>query len=210
MSSSDSRSINLTSVQSIRKAVLLVFIVAGVAFVLIGDSRWPSETFLHEAIEFFGLCLIVFCICGRMICTLYIGGRKIEVLVTDGPYSVVRNPLYSLSIVGATGVGAQLGSFTLAIATGAVAYLVFLLVILKEERVLLSRFGETYAAYLARVPRLFPRFSYWRDVEKVEVNPRLVRITALDASIFLLSIPLAEIFEHLHEIGLLPTLISLP
>lgn len=210
MSSSQSRSINLTSVQSIRKGVLLVFIVAGIAFVLVGGSRWPSESFLHEAIEFFGLGLIVLCICGRMICTLYIGGRKIETLVTDGPYSVVRNPLYSLSIIGAVGVGAQLGSLTLALATGAVAWLVFFLVILKEEQVLWGRFGPVYEGYLARVPRLFPDFSLWRDVEKVEVNPRLVRVTALDASIFLLSMPLAEGFEYLHDIGLLPTLISLP
>ena len=210
MSSSQSRSINLTSVQSIRKIVLLVFIVAGIAFVLVGDSRWPSGSFLHEAIEFFGLGLIILCICGRMLCTLYIGGRKIEALVTDGPYSVVRNPLYSLSIVGAVGVGAQLGSFTLAIVTGTVAWLVFLLVILKEEQVLSARFGATYEAYRARVPRLFPDFSLWRDIDKLEVNPRLVRVTALDASIFLLSIPIAEAFEYLHDINLLPTLISLP
>jgi protein-S-isoprenylcysteine O-methyltransferase Ste14 len=208
--SSSQRSINLTSVQSIRKGVLLAFIVAGIGFVLVGDSRWPSGSFLHEGIEFLGLALIVLCICGRMLCTLYIGGRKIEKLVTDGPYSAVRNPLYSLSIVGAAGAGAQLGSITLALATGAVAWLVFLLVVLKEEQVLLGRFGKTYEEYVARVPRLLPDFSLWREAEKVEVNPRLVRITALDASIFLLSIPLAEGFEYLHDIGLLPTLISLP
>lgn len=206
----DQRSINLTSVQSIRKTVLLAFILAGICFVLVGDSRWPSGSFVHEAIEYFGLALIVLCICGRMLCTLYIGGRKIETLVTSGPYSIVRNPLYSLSIVGAVGAGAQLGSFALAIATGAVAWLVFLLVILKEEQVLLGRFGASYASYLASVPRLFPDFSLWRDVDKVEVNPRLVRVTALDASIFLLAIPIAEGFEYLHDIGLLPTLITLP
>ena len=208
--SSSQRSINLTSVQSIRKGVLLAFIVAGIAFVLVGDSRWPSGSFLHETIEFFGLGLIVLCICGRMLCTLYIGGKKIQSLVTAGPYSVVRNPLYTLSVIGAVGVGAQLGSFTLAIVTGAVAYFVFLLVILKEEQVLAERFGVTYAEYKAQVPRLFPKFSLWRDAEKVEVDPRLVRVTALDASIFLLSIPLAEVFEYFHDIGWLPTYITLP
>ncbi len=208
--SSSQPSINLTAVQSIRKGVLLAFIVAGIAFVLVGDSRWSSGTFLHEGIEYIGLALIVLCICGRMICTLYIGGRKIESLVTDGPYSIVRNPLYTLSIIGAVGAGAQLGSFVLALTTGAVAALVFLLVILKEEQMLAGRFGRTYEDYVARVPRLVPNFSLWRDIDKVEVSPRLVRITALDASVFLLSIPLAEGFEYLHDIGLLPTLISLP
>ena len=207
---SNQHSINLTSVQSIRKSVLLAFIVVGIAFVLVGDSTWPSGSFVHEAIEFSGLVLIVLCICGRMLCTIHIGGRKIAALVTDGPYSIVRNPLYSLSIVGAIGAGAQLGSITLALATGIVTWIVFLLVVLKEEKVLLERFGKSYEDYVARVPRLVPNFSLWRDVDIVEVNPRLVRITALDASIFLLAIPLAEGLEYLHDIGLLPNLIALP
>lgn len=210
MASSSSNPINLSAVQSIRKAVLLVFAVAGIGFVLVGDSAWPSGTFVHETIEYFGLMLIVLCICGRMLCTLYIGGRKIDLLVTQGPYSIVRNPLYTLSIIGAAGAGAQLGSFVLAAATAAVAYVVFLLVVLKEEQVLSARFGKTYEDYLARVPRFLPSFLLWKDTDKVEANPRLVRVTALDASVFLLSIPLAEGFEYLHDVGLLPTLISLP
>jgi hypothetical protein len=55
-----------------------------------------------------------------------------------------------------------------------------------------------------------PKPSLWHDVEKVEVTPRLVRVTALDASVFLLSIPIAEFVEYLHAAGLLPTLISVP
>lgn len=210
MASSEGRFINLTAVQSIRKAVLLAAIVVGMGIVMVGDSRWPSGTFPHEAIEYVGFLLIVLCICGRMLCTLYIGGRKIETLVTEGPYSVVRNPLYTLSIVGATGAGAQLGSLVFALVTGVVAYLVFLLVIFKEEEMLSSRFGVTYAEYMKRVPRLFPKFSLWRDVDKVEVSPRLVRTTALDASVFLLAIPIAEAFEYMHDIGFLPTFIVMP
>jgi protein-S-isoprenylcysteine O-methyltransferase Ste14 len=197
-------------VQNIRKAVLLAAILFGVVFLLIGESRWPSGTFVHEGIEWLGLILIVACIIGRTFCTLYIGGRKIDRLITEGPYSVSRNPLYALSIVGAAGAGAQLGSIAMALAAGAVVYFVFLLVVFKEERVLADRFGETYREYLDRVPRFMPDHSLWRDVEKVEVSPRLVRTTALDACVFLLSIPLAEGMEYLHDTGILPTLITLP
>lgn len=208
-SASEHKAINLGHVQLIRKAILFAFIVLGVAFVLVGDTRWPSGSFVHEQIEFVGLILIVVCICGRIYCTLYIGGRKIESLVTTGPYSVTRNPLYLFSIIGAVGAGAQLGSFALAFATGFLAYLVFLLVIFKEEAVLATRFSETFAEYMA-VPRLWPRLSLWQDSASVQVDPRLVRTTALDASVFLLSIPIAEGFEYLHEIGWLPTLLTLP
>jgi protein-S-isoprenylcysteine O-methyltransferase Ste14 len=210
MPSGENVSVNLSAVQNIRKAVLLAAILFGVVFLLIGESRWPSGTFVHEGIEWLGLILIVACIIGRTFCTLYIGGRKIDRLITEGPYSVSRNPLYALSIVGAAGAGAQLGSIAMALAAGAVVYFVFLLVVLKEERVLADRFGETYREYLDRVPRFMPDHSLWRDVEKVEVSPRLVRTTALDACVFLLSIPLAEGMEYLHDTGILPTLITLP
>lgn len=202
--------INLTAVQLIRKAALLAAIVAGLAFLFAGESRWPSGTFVHEAIEWIGLILIVACIVGRTLCTLYIGGRKVRVLVDGGPYSITRNPLYALSIVGAAGAGAQLGSIVLAIAAGAITGLIFLLVIFREEQALAEKFGESYRAYAARVPRLWPRFSLWRDVATIEVNPRLVLVTALDASVFLFSVPLAEGFEYLHDAGILPTLLSLP
>lgn len=210
MSSGENVSINLSSVQNIRKAVLLAAILCGVGFMLVGDSRWPSGSFVHETVEWLGLILIVACIIGRMFCTLYIGGRKIDRLTTEGPYSVTRNPLYAWSVVGAAGAGAQLGSVALAFAAGLVVYFVFLLVVFKEERVLSDRFGEKYRAYLDRVPRFWPDFSLWRDVDKVEVSPRLVRATALDACVFLLSIPLAEGVEFLHDMGWLPTLFTLP
>ncbi|MCW5681951.1 MAG: isoprenylcysteine carboxylmethyltransferase family protein [Xanthobacteraceae bacterium] len=210
MNSRQSVSVNLTAVQAVRKAVLLVAILLGAAFVVVGDSRWASGTLAHESIEWFGLILIVVCILGRTLCTLYIGGRKIESLVQIGPYSVSRNPLYFFSILGAIGAGAQLGSLVLAFATGFVVWLIFLIVIFKEEQVLTERFGAAYADYLAQVPRLFPRMTLWKDVEKIEVNPRLVRMTALDASVFLLSVPLAEGFEYLHDAGILPTWFILP
>lgn len=210
MNSRQSVSVNLTAVQAVRKAVLLVAILLGAAFVVVGDSRWASGTLAHESIEWFGLILIVVCILGRTLCTLYIGGRKIESLVQIGPYSVSRNPLYFFSILGAIGAGAQPGSLVLAFATGFVVWLIFLIVIFKEEQVLTERFGAAYADYLAQVPRLFPRMTLWKDVEKIEVNPRLVRMTALDASVFLLSVPLAEGFEYLHDAGILPTWFILP
>ena len=61
-------------------------------------------------IEWFGIFAIILCIFGRTWTSLYIGGRKNRALLTKGPYSVVRNPLYVFSILGAAGAGAQLGS----------------------------------------------------------------------------------------------------
>jgi hypothetical protein len=50
----------------------------------------------------------------------------------------------------------------------------------------------------------------WRDAEKIEVRPKLIVRTFVDACVFLLSIPIAEGFEYLHEAGILPVLAILP
>jgi protein-S-isoprenylcysteine O-methyltransferase Ste14 len=203
-------SIDLRHVQLVRKAALLAAIIAGVVLMIFSDSRWPGGTMTHEGIEWLGLILIVICILGRTWSSIYIGGHKVRNLVTLGPYSVSRNPLYAFSILGAAGAGAQLGSVALAAIAGGVAWLVFHLVVLKEERVLVAKFGNHYRYYLAEVPRFFPRLSSWRDAERLDVRPSIVRRTFADACVFLLAMPLAEAFEYLHDIGLLPALIHLP
>jgi protein-S-isoprenylcysteine O-methyltransferase Ste14 len=202
--------INLRHVQQVRKLVLLSAILAAVALMAVGDSRWASGTTMHETIEWVGLVLIVVCILGRTWSSIYIGGRKIRSLVTLGPYSVTRNPLYAFSILGAAGAGAQLGSIVLALVSGFIAWLVFHLVVTKEERVLVTRFGNKYRQYLAKVPRFLPNAALWRDADKLEVHPSIVRWTFIDACVFLLAIPLAEGFEYLHDAGILATLVHFP
>jgi protein-S-isoprenylcysteine O-methyltransferase Ste14 len=202
--------IDLVQVQLVRKAVLLAVVIACLVLLVFGDSYWPGGSLVHEAIEWAGIFLIVVCIIGRTWCTLYIGGSKIYDLVTVGPYSVSRNPLYVFSIAGAAGAGAQLGSVVLALAAGLAAATVFYAVVLKEEQALVVHHGNAYRQYLAEVPRFFPKLSLWRDVASVSVRPSLIRRTFVDACVFLLAIPLAEGAEYLHETGILTALFHLP
>ena len=58
----------------------------------------PRRRTSMRLIEMAGLVLILVCILGRTWCTLYIGGLKKRELVTAGPYSVVRNPLYVFTL----------------------------------------------------------------------------------------------------------------
>ena len=199
---------SLGPVQAIRKAVLLLAVVVlGLLFVC-GASRWSKP--VCDAIDWVGVVLMAVCIIGRTWCALYIGGRKTYDLVVLGPYSVSRNPLYVFSILGAAGVGAQLGAVTPAIAAGLFAWLVFALVVTREERLLVAAHGEVYRSYLAQVPRFWPRWALWNDVELLEVRPRLVATTFGDAIIFLAAVPIAEIFEHLQRAGIIPILVRLP
>jgi hypothetical protein len=127
-----------------------------------------------------------------------------------GPYSIVRNPLYVFSIIGAMGAGAQHGSIVVALALGVVAWLVFYVVTLQEERVMAERYGAAFAAYQASVPRFLPKPSLWQDVPVLTIMPPKVVRTFGDAMFFLLVIPLADAFEHLQSIGVLPVLFRLP
>ena len=196
--------------QTFRKAVIWAVVVIAIAFLLVGDSRWPGDGNIHESIEWAGLALIAFCIVGRTWCALYIGGRKHRALVTVGPYSISRNPLYMFSIIGAVGVGAQLGSLVAALSCGVIAWAVFLWTAWREETSLTMAFGDDYVRYRARVPRFLPNFSLWHSPERIVVEPRVVRVTFVDALVFLIAVPLAESVEYLREIGSLPVYILLP
>jgi protein-S-isoprenylcysteine O-methyltransferase Ste14 len=198
------------NVQAVRKIVLYAIVTVGVFVFAVTTSLHQSGYILHEMIEWLGIVLIVLCILGRTWSSLYIGGRKIEEFVQTGPYSVMRNPLYFFSFLGAAGVGMQVGSVVLGLVCAFLAWLVFYFVVLREEQVLAARYGSTYGDYLARVPRFLPNPSLWQDEPTLTIRPPRVLMTFADALIFLLAIPLAELFERLQEAGVFPVLLRLP
>ncbi len=202
---------DLQQLQRKRKQVLVAGIVCGLALLAITDPTWRTEwRRLHRAIQFSGLLLILVCILGRTWGTLYIGGQKKRELVTKGPSSVVRNPLYLFTLFGAAGMGALSGSIAMALLSAAFATVVFVSVVRQEEQFLLTTFPHDYPAYAARVPRLWPRFSAWQDADQLIVKPHLVNRTFFDASLFLLAVPLIALKALLRDLGWLPILFHLP
>ena len=201
---------NITKVQTIRKIVLLVAIAVAVFVFAVTDTVYPSGHAVHELVEWIGILLIVICILGRTWSSLYIAGRKGRELVTNGPYSTCRNPLYFFSIVGTVGMGAQSGSVVIGLICGAIAAIVFFLVVTQEEKLLTQVHGKKYRSYLATVPRFIPSPGLWRDDKTLTIRPPRVLMTFADALVFLLSVPVAEGFEYLREIGTIPTLLILP
>src|SRR2546428_5610580 len=77
-------------------------------------------------------------------------------LVTEGPYRVVRHPMY-LGILSFH-IGATFAMQSLLLLVATVFYVVpFTAVrIVAEERVLLQGFGDAYGAFVRRVPTLVP------------------------------------------------------
>lgn len=201
---------NLQALQRKRKQALRVLGALSVAAFLLTDSYWriifPDFFTLLRGL---GVLAILACIFGRTWCTLYIGGHKKRELIEHGPYSIVRNPLYVFTTLGTAGVGLLTGSIVLALAMGAMTLFVFWRVVLAEEAFLAGVLGATFREFTARVPRFWPRFSAWKDVDELRLKPRLVLQTFLDASLFLLAVPLVWLKELAQASGWLPVLLHL-
>lgn len=199
----------LAEFQSARRLALAAFVAASFVALLFVRSAWPDGE-LHEFVEAVGLGLIVVGIVGRMWCTLYIGGRKSAEIVTFGPYSVTRNPLYVFSTIAAGGVGAQTGSVLLAAVFILGCAGAFQIVIRREEAFLAREFGSAYDDYKARVPRFWPRFGGFSDKGELRVRTKLVYRTLVDGLVFFLAMPAFELVEHFQVLGIVPTLLRLP
>ena len=79
-------------------------------------------------------------------------------VTTSGPYRFVRNPFYLATLVVDAGLCVVAVEPWIAAAYMPLWFVVHLVTIRREESGLTELFGETYQAYRARVPRLFP----WR------------------------------------------------
>lgn len=186
--------------------VLIGAIMLGLPFVRSAHAN--SE--LHETLEALGMLMILAGILGRAWCSMYIGGQKFTDLISIGPFSISRNPLYMFSLVATFGAGLQTGSILFAAVATAVVWIVIDMTVRREEAALAARFGESYEAYRARVPRYGPRLSSWRGQEQILVAmPQFYR-TIMDGFLFFLIVPVAEVADWLQELGYLPVLLRMP
>ncbi|MEO3387290.1 isoprenylcysteine carboxylmethyltransferase family protein [Mesorhizobium sp. CAU 1741] len=164
----------------------------------------------HEMIELVGLGLVSACVAGRMWSILYIGSRKNQELVTNGPYSISRNPLYFFSVLGAAGVGLFVGSVTLTLMLGLATWLVLAATARKEAAHLETLFGSRYATYASRTPLFWPNPTHYREAGDVTFSPAALKRTFLDGLLFFAAFPAIELVEHLQDGGYLPILFRLP
>lgn len=197
----------IAAYQASRRLILALLIVA-ICLLLVFSGSLQDEL-NHERIESHGLAVILVGIGGRLWSILYIGGRKSMEVVSSGPYSIMRNPLYFFSTIAAAGVGAQTGSYVVTVASMVVCAIAFHVVALREERYLKTNLGAPYLDYMQRVPRFFPNPMIFRDEQQVTFAPRVFRTTFIDGLVFLLAIPFFEIVESGQEAGWIPVLIWL-
>jgi protein-S-isoprenylcysteine O-methyltransferase Ste14 len=173
--------------------------------ILFNGSYWSRAGWMFgDLLTSAGLVLIGIATVGRLWCNLYIVGYKNSTLLTTGPYSISRNPLYFFSSLGAIGVGMMSESV---IVTATIALLfaaTYASVIRAEERRLAGLHGDAWNDYVAAVPRFWPNFARLREPEQYTMYPRQFRRHLLDALWFGWAAAIVLLIEALHDGGWLP------
>jgi protein-S-isoprenylcysteine O-methyltransferase Ste14 len=196
----------LGRVQRLRRVLLVAAALVIVAMSLFTESAWRDVTLMHDLIQASGLVLILCGALGRIWSSLYLNGRKNTELMTHGPYSVTRNPLYMFSIMGVTGMGLLSGSLLTGLISGALIYLVFNWVIAQEEDTLQMIFGVPYSQYKKHVPRLGLTLRHWNNPAHLEISMKALGRTVREALCFLLAGPFFILLNYLHKDAILPVL----
>jgi protein-S-isoprenylcysteine O-methyltransferase Ste14 len=132
-----------------------------VAIVTIDAPNFNNTARLFFA---FGTILLILAALVRSWATAYLKSGVVhdsaihsELLVADGPYRHLRNPLYLGNILQAFGIGLLASRLGFAFLT--LANTLFMIrLILHEEAGLLWSQGESYRRYVDAVPRLWPSF----------------------------------------------------
>lgn len=187
--------------------LLFVPILFVVVFV---RPSWSLDSYRAFFVEFLGYLFLLSGLTVRIWCIFYIGGRKTRELITEGPYSICRNPLYVGTFLLSIGVGLCFENLLMLLLVPAVIIPVHFLTVIMEESHLRERFGTAYLEYQKRVPRFWPRFSAYHSPEYVEVNVKAVRRIALDTIGVLLLPQVEDFLELLHEHNILPVLWHFP
>ena len=120
----------------------ILFALAAFLLVVAAFIRTWASSYLHASV-------------------VYAAQVKTASLVADGPYRLVRNPLYFANVLMSIALGSMMSRVGFAVAVFAMLVFCYRL-ILREEAELQASQGQSYSDYCKAVPRLWP--SLWPRV----------------------------------------------
>ena len=156
-----------------RMAILRISIILIITFIIIDNnfSAFSLNIDMNTSLLFsyIGFSLVVLGGFGRIWASLYLEGFKTRKLIKEGPYSMVRNPLYFFSLMLFLGMCFAIKSIAVSFALLVVFVLFHIPTILNEEKVLLSTHDESYRAYYESTPRLLPNIFKYKKTESTDM-----------------------------------------
>jgi protein-S-isoprenylcysteine O-methyltransferase Ste14 len=202
---------DMERIQRTRIIALRVVLLGFLLVISFHSTSWPLDSAVPNVVRLAGLLLLALAIGGRIWTRMHIGQRKRWHIVSDGPYAIVRHPLYMFSIIGAAGFGAQTGSLSMACASTVLTWCILDRTARIEEGDMTSRFGEAYTAYLACRRRFWPSLSLWTYPRvDLSIEPTLLRRTFLDSFWFAISPALFIALRLAQTMHVTPVLFRTP
>lgn len=186
-------------------AVLLLGLLLVVAV-----SHRPGSGLASPALALAGFACVACAALGRIWTSVFIAGYKDARLVTHGPYSALRHPLYALSLLAVLGLGLTTRSTAITLALLAIFGVVYAVAIRSEDAFLRRAHGAQFERYAATVRPLLPRWSGYAVPETLEIRPRVLWKAFLDAGSLLGYWALLVGADALQRAGVVPTLLTLP
>lgn len=193
-----------TSASTPRLRITLAWYVIVLLLVAVGERPWLLH-WSSDLASIAGLLLMAGAALGRVWTSAFIAGSKYERLVTEGPYSLCRHPLYAWSLVGGFGVGLASRSIVLLVITVTLMTALHARAIRAEERMLADRYPDAFRRYRAEVPCLVPRTLRPKQPPEVRVSVAVYRKAFLDAGSFIALYAAIAVLDRLHAAGSLPT-----
>jgi protein-S-isoprenylcysteine O-methyltransferase Ste14 len=124
-----------------------------------------------------GMILMVLGSIGRIWASLFIEGHKTKKVITEGPYSFIRHPLYLFSLMILLSLFLAIKSVFIGLYLLTMFILFHIPTVLNEERVLTELHGGDYMQYKNRVSRFIPNIFIYKKVEKdTYLDIRLQRV----------------------------------
>jgi protein-S-isoprenylcysteine O-methyltransferase Ste14 len=193
-----------------RMLVSRVFAVLIVLLVIFTMPSFEQDGLADILFETLGLFLLTICSMGRLWALLYISGKKTREVITDGPYSIVRHPLYLFSFIGAIGIG-LVSENILVLGALVIFYLSYYpLTILSEEKKLTKKFGQVYIDYAKRTPRFLPKPSLYQSPDHFAVNADIFLKNMAIGMWFIWIFILFNFIEMLQIMGIIHVLLRVP
>ncbi|MEJ2648879.1 MAG: isoprenylcysteine carboxylmethyltransferase family protein [Sedimentisphaerales bacterium] len=193
----------------LRTTLTRIYVILLAALAIVSTSKWQNFEIVGSVFFLIGTILVGVATIGRIWCSMYISGYKSKTLITIGPYSLCRNPLYFFSMLGGVGVGLATKTLTIPLLVLIVFALYYPNVIQGEQKRLSGLHNDKFDEYCKKTPCFLPSFSNFKEPEEYVVNPVIFRKNIFDNLGFIWLVGVAELIQGLHQAHVLPSLWSL-
>ncbi len=183
-----------------------------ILILIISKNNFDNNSIPFVILEFSGFFLVIVGVFGRIWSSLYIEGNKTNSLVTNGIYSICRNPLYFFSFLLLLGYCLLIKSFIVSFMAMLMLIIVYPRTIKYEEEKLLKIHGDDYLNYFNNTPKFIPNLFLFKKNEKsykIKIDINKIENVLIESLGFILFFEIIRLLNYLHNTNILPSIINI-